>query len=82
MLILYKWRYFLQMTTSYDDLRKKNREEYDQKRVASYSRTTVPPPPQRSNVPAGSRGPGESGNKNVYGKIIFLCFKNAFQYAY
>ena len=55
--------------TTYDELRKKNREEYQQRRTMSYSREQARsvPPPTTSSPPPGS-GTAE-GPKNKYGDV-------------
>lgn len=67
-----------QVTTSYDDLRRQNREEYEQKRMDAYKRqdgfrttqSPSPPPsyqgPPRGPSAAGSRIPNK---KNEYGDV-------------
>ena len=65
-----------QSSASYDDLRRRNREEYEQKRMEAYKKVdgfkTPSAPPANSsygtqNVP--SSGSRTSGNKNAYGDV-------------
>jgi len=61
-----------QTVASYDDLRRMNREEYDQKRVAAYNRNVAPSPaPQERPAPIPTRrSPAPTGSaKNAYGDV-------------
>ena len=61
--------------TSYEDLRRKNREEYELKRMENYRRSSSPtpaaappvaqPPPPQRRVPSSTGG----GQKNAYGDV-------------
>ena len=59
--------------TSYEDLRRKNREEYELKRMENYRRASSPTPvaPQPVAQPPPRRVPSStgSGQKNAYGDV-------------
>lgn len=63
-----------QSTTSYDDLRRKNREEFEHKRMEAYKKmdgfktspASSPAPYPSSSASQGSRIPA---NKNAYGDV-------------
>ncbi|XP_066256107.1 OCIA domain-containing protein 1 [Euwallacea similis] len=59
--------------STYDELRLKNREEYDQKRIQAYRQSRIPssqvgasPPPQEFN---DDYKPAQSGSKTKYGDV-------------
>ena len=67
-----------QSSSSYDDLRRRNREEYEQKRLDSYKKTDAiktspnpaPPPSPGSTGPRPlSSGSRSSDKKNAYGDV-------------
>lgn len=63
-----------QNTTSYDDLRRKNREEFEHKRMEAYKRTDgfktnpTPTPAPYPSAPT-SQGSRIPANKNAYGDV-------------
>lgn len=66
-----------QISTSYDDLRRQNRDDFEQKRMEAYKRQdgfrTSPNPTPQPSYQAAQRGPsvvGSSSNKkNEYGDV-------------
>lgn len=65
-------------TTTYDELRKKNREEYQSKRMGNYRepiKSATVPPPVYSQPQTGSETrpefipSGPTGQKNKYGDV-------------
>ncbi len=66
-----------QSSASYDELRRRNREEYEQKRIDAYKRVEgykAPSAPAANpsygtqNVPSSGSHPS-AGNKNAYGDV-------------
>lgn len=61
--------------TTYDELRKKNREEYEQKRLAIYRQTRLPktaspqPPPSNEDVELSDEYKPSTGSKTKYGDV-------------